>query len=206
MNVFVLSTGRCGSTTFIQACRHASNYTSAHESRWGLLGPARLGYPDNHIEADNRLSWFLGRLDQAFGKDAAYVHLKRDRIETARSFVRRYDRGIINAYRQALLVRDAGRDHAMDVALDYCDTVNGNIEAFLKDKPRSMTILLEQARETFPHFWDLIGAEGDLSAALREWETRHNASPQLNEPTRYDHAVGRAAREFRRIARSLCGR
>ncbi len=56
MDVFVLCTGRCGSTTFIKACAHITNYTAAHESRTGLLGSDRLDYPGKHIEADNRLS------------------------------------------------------------------------------------------------------------------------------------------------------
>ena len=77
-NVFVLCTGRCGSTTLVEACGHLSNWTSGHETRTHLLGPARLAYPDGHIEADNRLSWLLGRLDEAFGDRAAYVHLTRD--------------------------------------------------------------------------------------------------------------------------------
>ncbi len=63
MNVFVLGTGRCGTTTFMKACRHVTNCTSGHETRVNHVGPERLSYPSNHIEADNRLSWFLGRLD-----------------------------------------------------------------------------------------------------------------------------------------------
>lgn len=34
---------------------------------------------------------------------------------------------------------------------------------------------LFQAKTDFTRFWDRIGAEGDL-AALREWDTPHNAS------------------------------
>lgn len=56
MNVFVLNSGRCGSTTFIAACRHITNYSSGHESRATLIGEERLAYPTQHIEADNRLS------------------------------------------------------------------------------------------------------------------------------------------------------
>ena len=56
MNVFVLCTGRCGSTTFACACRHIENYTAAHESRSHLAGPERFAYPEDHIEVDNRLS------------------------------------------------------------------------------------------------------------------------------------------------------
>ena len=77
-NVFVLCTGRCGSTTFDRACRHMTNWTAGHETRSHLTGPDRFAYPPRHIEADNRLSWMLGRLEQAYGADAAYVHLTRD--------------------------------------------------------------------------------------------------------------------------------
>ncbi len=87
MNVFVLCTGRCGSSTFIEACHHIANYTSAHESRSSLLGAERLAYPAQHIEADNRLSWLLGRLDAAYGDSAFYVHLQRNHPDTAASFV-----------------------------------------------------------------------------------------------------------------------
>jgi len=89
MNVFVLNTGRCGSTTFARACRHISNFSSAHESRTYLFGEERLAYPSNHIEVDNRLSWLLGRLDRKYGDRAVYVHLKRNIHDTAASFVAR---------------------------------------------------------------------------------------------------------------------
>ena len=95
-NVFVLCTGRCGSTTFARACQHLSNFTVGHESRVDLIGPDRLAYPQAHIEVDNRLSWMLGRLGAAFDDDETlWVHLIRDEEETARSFVKRFGRGII---------------------------------------------------------------------------------------------------------------
>jgi hypothetical protein len=105
MNVFVLNTGRCGSTTFAAACAHVTNFTVAHESRVGALGAARFDYPRRHIEVDNRLSWFLGRLEQRWGQEAFYVHLTRDVEATARSFSARYSRGIMLAYRTAILPR-----------------------------------------------------------------------------------------------------
>lgn len=57
----------------------------------------------------------------------------------------------------------------------YVDTVTANIEAFLRNKPRAMTIHLEHAKDRFPQFWERIGAEGDLSAATAELDHRHNA-------------------------------
>jgi hypothetical protein len=177
MNVFVLCTGRCGSTTFIQASRHISNYSSAHESRSSLLGAERLAYPPRHIEADNRLSWLLGRLDATYGDTAFYVHLQRNHQDTAASFVRRYAGGIIKAYRGSGIINGLPEStDPMVVALDYCNTVDSNIRAFLKDKTHKMDVHLATGRKDFQDFCERIGADVDLPAALREFDTRHNAS------------------------------
>ncbi len=177
MNVFILNTGRCGSTTFIKACQHISNFTSAHESRCHELGKARFAYPDNHIEADNRLAWLLGRLDRCYGDEAVYVHLKRNSNATANSYAKRlFPGGIIPAYRQGILQFLPDDVPYLAVCLDYYDTVTSNIELFLKDKTRKMTFQLEHARQDFPQFWALIGAEGDMDAALAEFNVAYNAS------------------------------
>lgn len=178
MNVFVLCTGRCGSTTFIRACKHITNYSAEHESRSHLLGSDRFAYPDDHIEADNRLAWFLGRLDDAYGDNAIYVHLVREEIDTARSFLGRWHSGIIAAYWSAILMGISGSENRMEVCRDYCHTVNTNIGFFLKDKSRKMTFSLENAAGDFARFWELIGANGDFQAAVREWEVTSNGSEQ----------------------------
>jgi len=67
MRVFILCTGRTGSTSIIEACKHISNYTADHESLAKVFGNQRLDYPDYHIEADNRLSWHLGALNKKYG-------------------------------------------------------------------------------------------------------------------------------------------
>ncbi len=177
MNVFILNTGRCGSTTFIKACQHISNYSSAHESRCHLLGKARFAYPVDHIEADNRLAWFLGKLDHYYGDAALYVHLKRNRDATAHSYTgRMFPGGIIPAYRQGILQFLPEDVPLMSVCQDYYDTVNSNIELFLKDKSRKMEFKLENARRDFRKFWELVQAQGDRDAALAEFNTAYNAS------------------------------
>jgi hypothetical protein len=176
MNVFILNAGRCGSTTFIQACRHIRNYTAGHETRLRLIGPERLAYPDWHIEADNRLSWLLGRLDRAFGDAARYVHLTREPQRAATSFAKRSGFGIMKAYREGILLDGEANQSEHDLALDYLDTVEANIALFLRDKSRTMTFQLEEAHLDFVRFWQWIGAEGDLDKALAEWETSYNAS------------------------------
>lgn len=176
MNVFVLNAGRCGSTTWIEACRHIRNYSAAHESRAHLTGEARLDYPAQHIEADNRLSWFLGRLDARFGTDTFYLHLRRQSQPSIASFARRNDFGIMHAYRDGILLGADPTLPAEQVAADYLETVEYNIRLFLRDKPLQMDASLETAREDFALFWARIGAEGDLHAALAEFATCHNRS------------------------------
>ena len=176
MNIFILTTGRSGSLSFDQACNHITNFSSAHESRSHLIGANHFNYPIDHIEADNRLTWFLGTLDHKFGNSSYYVHLIRDEEATAKSFSNRYGTGIIRAYKNAMLWQSSKELHPLDVCRDYYRTVNDNIILFLKDKPNKMTMNLETIQEDFPEFWKWIGAEGDLSAAMAEWNTPKNIS------------------------------
>ncbi len=176
MNVFILCSGRSGSMSFIKACSHFSNFSAGHETLVNKLGDERFAYPPNHIEADNRLSWLLGRLDEHYGDEAFYVHLIRDRMKTAESFNRRWDlrEGIIKAYTEGILMES--REKGLPYCLDYYDTVHANIRYFLKNKTHKMTIHLEQIEDDFVTFARTVGAEGDLDLALKEFQTRHNAS------------------------------
>ncbi|MEM7240899.1 MAG: hypothetical protein AAF429_01820 [Pseudomonadota bacterium] len=181
MNVFVLCTGRCGSTTFTRACQHFSNFTSGHETRTGRVGDHRLDYPNFHIECDNRLSWLLGRLDDKFGDDAYYVHLTRDPEQVARSYVNRvgFRGSMMDAYSINILLRR--RVHTpeakpIELARDMVATMTSNIRHFLSDKTNYMEMDIEQAQTEFPKFIEWIGAQGDLDSAMKEFDTRHNAS------------------------------
>lgn len=176
MNIFILNSGRCGSTTFIKSCQHITNYSSAHESLLSNTGPQRFDYPENHIEADNRLSWLLGRLDETYGNEAYYVHLTRNVHDTANSFSRRIDFGILKAYEQGILMHEAHTLPANDIANDYIETVETNIRLFLKDKTNKMDITLETIKTDFTAFWENINATGDIDSALKEWNVTYNAS------------------------------
>ena len=58
----------------------------------------------------------------------------------------------------------------------WVDTVNSNIELFLKDKNKKMEFNLENAKQDFQRFWEFIGAEGNIDAALLEFDVTYNAS------------------------------
>jgi len=176
MNVFILNSGRCGSSTFIKACQYINNYSSAHESLAMQVGEKRLAYPANHIEADNRLCWLLGRLDNQYADNAIYVYLHRNKQDTINSFVKRIDYGIMRAYREGILIEADEHISDVDLAADYLLTIKNNIECFLKDKTHIMTFSMERGKEDFKEFWVLIGAQGDLPKALAEWDITYNAS------------------------------
>ncbi|SFR82104.1 hypothetical protein SAMN05192580_0814 [Sphingomonas jatrophae] len=175
MNIFVLCTGRCGSRTFVQACSHFSNYSAGHETRVKMIGADKFAYPADHIEADNRLAWHLGRLDAIYGDDAFYVHLTRDREKVVASYAERWAAvgGIMPAYLNGVL--RAGRHSRRAAAEDFVDTVEASIAAFLKDKSMTMSVRLEEAAAWFPAFCRRIGAEGDVQAASAEWSHAHNS-------------------------------
>jgi hypothetical protein len=177
MNIFVLCTGRCGSKTFVAACRHITNYSAGHETRVRLVGADKFAYPTHHIEADNRLAWHLGRLDAIYGDDAFYVHLRRDPAAVIASYAQRWAPvgGIMPAYRNGIL--RAGAHSRRATATDFVETVEANITSFLRDKSKTMTAPLEEAADWFPVFWDRIGAAGDLDAGMAEWSHRHNSRP-----------------------------
>jgi hypothetical protein len=187
MNVFVLCTGRCGSKTFTKACRYMTNYTASHESQKRLRYSegkhpySPLRYPENHIEVDNRLSWFLGTLEKEYGDDAFYVHFLRKREEVARSFMKRGVDSILFSFAWGVLqyyqkTHGLSEDKGYQIGLQYYDTVNDNIKFFLRNKPHQMTMWLHEIKDPFRNFWERIGAQGDLGAALAEWDVRHNAS------------------------------
>lgn len=197
MNVFVLSTGRCGSETFACACRFMTNYTVAHESHSAdrlpkqQLAYSSLRYPANHIEVDNRLSWFLGTLDKEYGDTAFYVHLLRDPQQVSKSLVQRGTNSILFAFAWGTLqyfrhTHQLSDDEKHQIGLIYWRTVNENIELFLRNKTQKMTLWLPEIKQKFPLFWQAIGAQGDYKRSLAEWDRRHNATVAHRSSWRFD--------------------
>jgi hypothetical protein len=183
MNVFVLTTGRTASTTFAKACSHIKNFSYGHESLSDKLGDERLNYPENHIEVDNRLSFYLGLLDRKYGDNALYIHLHRDIREVAESFNKRWQgkRSIIFAYAYAvnyLCIENLSDNQKLQVCLDYVNTTNANIELFLRDKTNVIEINLATIIDNFKLFWKRIGAQGNIQNALEELSVKYNSSKE----------------------------
>jgi hypothetical protein len=160
-----------------------------------LIGDARFAYPDDHIEVDNRLSWFTGELAERF-PDARYVHLVRDPAATADSYLERWPRPpasrrerlrkawasrapgalLLPAFANGIVMRWTKwpEQERRAVSEFMIQTINANIREFLRGRDH-LTVELESAADSFRTFWDWIGATGDEEAALREWDVRHHA-------------------------------
>lgn len=184
MNVFVLCTGRTGSLTLSKACEYITNYTVGHESRCREIGDSRFGYPDNHIEIDNRLAFHLGSLDKVYGNNAKYIHLKRDRNKTALSFSKKISGdsisimyAYINHIKYPVGYEDEYEKRVKEIQLSYefIDNQNSNIELFLKGK-KFIDIHVENFERDFKKFWNFIDAEGNLEGAINELNNRYNES------------------------------
>ena len=193
MNVFVLCTGRCGSTTFVEACKHIDNYTAGHETMFGRPGTERFGhsgYKDRHIEADTMMAWFLGPLCNRYGPDAYYVHLWREEKACAASLMRLLGRGGFAAgYVRTQFYSNTPPKGSMIescniMCLDYVRTVNASIECFLRTHPLDMQVRIniDNPHLGFMQMWNEIGAKGNLGAALREFNVRYNASEVSDVP------------------------
>lgn len=177
MNVFVVSPGRTGTKSFSKACEYISNYTSGHETRIGLPAREKIDYPENHIECDNRLVWLFGPLYEKYADSAVYVKLRRDPEKIAASYNRRWHvkHGVMTAYASGILMASSSK-FGLDFCRDYVETVDKNINFFLKNVKRAVEIDLEHPEEGFAKFWEMIGAEGHYSAALETLGHAENAS------------------------------
>lgn len=185
-NVFILGTGRCGTMTFTKACQHITNYTAGHETRTNQIWFDRVNYPANHIEADNRLVWFLPYLEKwCEGKKVLFVHLIRHRTPLVDSLAKRFHPGsILFSYLHGILLETPSHTPNLvtktpqDIAASYVDLVYAHLEFFKKHTPHNnITPSMESMKsDHWALFWELIGAEGNFDAALAEWDVKYNAS------------------------------
>lgn len=182
-NVFILCTGRCGSKTFIQACKHIQNYTAGHETNitanWRIL-QQRILYPEYHIEADNRLSFFLGTLNHYYTKEEVfYVHLTRRENDVIRSFAKRHGtRSLTDNFIRGILYQQNPKSGNKSVLIQMMvRSIKHNIENFiLRNNMNGMGFPIEYAKTLFPSFCDKIGAEVDIQKALAEFDKQYNSS------------------------------
>lgn len=193
MKVAVLTAGRSGSLSLYHACLQVRNYTSGHDTGEGALAAERARLTDGHIEIDTRFAWFLGRLAEQAGPDTHFVFLTRDTTAIAQSYNRRWQnrKGILRGYCEMILQRDKPNED-LAIAADLVETIEANIRAFLVGRPHSV-IRLETWQADLPAFFETIGADVDLDAAMAAFSDRHNASRRPSRLVRARFALSRLA-------------
>lgn len=160
--VLVTGTGRCGTVTFYQACRHMTNYTVGHET--GLSPFADVG----RIEIDPRFAGDMPRLMEAY-PDAKWVHLTRERDAAVQSLAQECPSRVTkyaDLWSPRLLT-------TLQAAAFYYDSVNAQIATLLP--AQALTIGIEDIAAWWRQFWDWIRAEGDFEASLKTFKRRYNA-------------------------------
>ncbi len=173
MRVFVLTTGRAASKTFAYACKHLDGMTAGHETNRQKID-SRLDYPDNHVEVDNRLVWFLGGLDKRYDDgNTFYVYLTRDADKVVESYLSRWHLkvSINRAFYHGILMNPKKPD--IDTARKSCrlfvETVDENIHYFLKNRRNWSHVRVEHLERDFFDFMKNAGLTGDsdiIAAAL----------------------------------------
>lgn len=162
MNVFIVSPGRTATTTFAHAFELVDGYTSAHESRCQYLGSERVNYPQNHVECDNRLTWFMARLTNKYADNSVLVIVHRDKSEVAKSYNQRwYKINIMKAYAQGILLRPLeGND--ISVCRDYVDYVYEQMDFF---SPMWRNVVHVDMRDLTPGITEVLELIGKPEAA-----------------------------------------
>jgi len=174
MRVFVVGTGRCGTCTFFQACKHISNFTTDHEGKSGQRDIGEWEYPDNHIEVAAHLAIAMGHLRLKY-PEARWVHLIRNEENCVRSLVTN-SQAPLDYF--ALHWLQAFQFNPVRCARVFYHLVNDNIRAMLPRGNYSMTIQLENIQNAWPEFWSWIEASGTYSSSLDTWTRKYNSTYQ----------------------------
>lgn len=167
-NVFVVGTGRCGTTTFAAACRYATNKTVSREGQAG--GVYQLDkYPDSHIEVDAPLAFWMPRLRLLY-PGCRFVHLVRyaDRDGCLASMVT-HDPDICRFFGQ--MVYHFADCEPMDGAAALYEIVNDMIGG-----PDVLRVRLREVKERWGQVWEWMECEGNFEQSREEWNVRHNSS------------------------------
>lgn len=166
MNVFLLSPGRTATTTLAHAFSYVDGYTSSHESRTKYLSDDRVDYPSNHIECDNRLSWFLPRLSKKYAASGVLVSVLRDKNLIAKSYDQRWENiNIMKAYSQGILRRDLS-DNNFSVCVDYVCNIYEQINYFSKDWENFVEIDLKCPEKGVEKLLKIMGKESDFEKVI----------------------------------------
>lgn len=166
MNIFVVGTGHCGTTTFAKACRFATNRKVSHESASG--GIYTFEYPEDHIEVDAPLAFWVPRL-RSFYRGCRFVHLVRDKKPCIESLAR--NEALVCQWFGHMLYHFPEAT-PLDGALALYSVINESLRG-----EDVLQVRLEEIKIRWHEVWAWMGCEGDFARSLAEWDIKYHASP-----------------------------
>lgn len=178
--VFVISTGRTATTAFAAASSFLPGFTAKHESRVSQPFSTRLDFAPNHIEADNRLIFYLAQIEEKFGDDAYYVFLKRDPAAIVKSYARRWHLtvSIVRAWTHGIrMIPRIEEADIEDCCQDFVSYADSTLSLFLARQRHVMMFDTADAANEFIRFSKWIGVGTPPPAAIEQWNKRHNLNP-----------------------------
>lgn len=169
MRVFIVSTGRCGSTTFSHACKHIDGFTSAHETN-NTDTNILFDYPDDHIESDPRLFWKLPQVIEKY-PNAFWVHLIRDKETCVPSLARRRSLEWFAKFQAVHKILDSTQ-----MAERYYDFTNSMIKSFLTvTNTAYMTMQCPPTEVEWQIFLQKINKVEYFDTTYPEWSIKYNS-------------------------------
>ena len=168
MRVFVVGTGRCGTSTFYHACRHIHNYEAYHEPNSGQVDSF-----ETEDQVINVSSQFVVRIPELLKKypESKWIHLIRNRDQCVESLAKCCPVEMDGYVRQWCQIFQCNLTRASQF---YYDSINSMIELMLRNQS-CLTMNLPIRRPAWMTFWSFVGAQGDFESSLREWESCYNS-------------------------------
>jgi len=175
MKAFVFGTGRCGSVAVASAFKFASNYSVSHEA----YRPS-LAFEDWHIAVNPQFRLVMPQLVAKHPR-AWYVWLTRDVDKVIQSYMR-LDQGrwLDIWWSFNWTIRPTDNHLAASIAVDRL--VQDCERAYRCCPEETRTVWdIDAIKQDFATLWKVIGAQGDLDAALASFDTPINTSQQRRE-------------------------
>lgn len=175
MRVFVVGTGRSGTSTAYHALQHVAKHTVGHESRAGIL--LHHEYPENHIEVSSQLIPEIVQLALQY-PNAKWIWLKRGKSATVRSIATQCPDAMA-AYGfqwfQVVVKKEEPRrsEQLLQIAELYYDAMYSLLSSLLPTDAYCLHI--ETIKDQWEACWKYHAWEGDFQASLSAWNRHYNA-------------------------------
>jgi hypothetical protein len=180
MRIFVVGTGRNGSSTFYHAASHATNFQVNHET-WRSKSPSNSCYVDvrdkkrDQIEISSSVPFFIVQIMRKY-PESKFIHLVRRRTKCRDSLVEHHT----SRMRAWAWNWFSDREPKMkNVAGAYYDATAESLHSLLP-RDQTLTLPLEEAKTRWAAVWEFMDCEPgvdspEFAASLAEWDRRYNA-------------------------------